>query len=162
MAGLKLPRTSLPEVLLAGPLWNRVCDTLERLDRLQFSQQFNVSDGPAGRLVSLRGVNLKGVIFVINSTASGGGKYHGRTLVGPASADVSDSSNLADADFGTFAGANDVLALNTRESGAGAGHDLDAAGFLPLIFFGWLLKTNSDGVKVVAFDGAQHEDCTEP
>lgn len=99
------------------------------------------------------------VVFKLSSDASGGGKYNGKSRTALPTADIAATGTLAESNLGTFSATEDVLALNTREVGAST-HDLDAAGFLPLVFVGWLIRTNADGTKVVEFDGLQTEACT--
>lgn len=91
----------------------------------------------------------------ISGSASGGGKYNGNLWKNPTS--VSASGNLSEADLGTSG--NSCLILNVREVGKST-HDLASSAFLPLIFPGQLVCTNSDGTPVVVIDGFQWEDCT--
>lgn len=101
---------------------------------------------------------LQMVLFKITGNAAGGGKYTGKT-VDPSgvTSDVSGSGNLAESDLGTVAGSNDVLALNFDEVGQST-HILSTS-YLPLVFVGYLIKTNSDGTKVVGFHGEPFENC---
>lgn len=88
----------------------------------------------------------------ITGNASGNGKYTGKSFA-DVTADVSASGNLAEADFGTLAAANDCLVLNGPELGvSNTGHDVTAAtntAQFSLYFTGRLVRVNSDGTKVV-------------
>jgi hypothetical protein len=100
------------------------------------------------------------VLVKITGSATGGGKYNGRILTARGTtADVATTGDLAESEIGTPAAADDALVLNTREVGKTT-HDLSSSTYLPLIFIGQVVQTNSDGKRVVAIDGMQWEDCT--
>ena len=93
--------------------------------------------------------------FKISSSASGGGKYNGKTVSGLSSA--TGTGNLAEADFGTVNSTEDLLCLNVREVGKST-HDVSSSTYLPLIFIGIIIGYAS-GKAIVAFDGMQWQDC---
>jgi len=93
----------------------------------------------------------------VTSTASGGGKYNGKLVTG--TSDATASGDLSEDDIGTVAGSENALVLNTPEVGKST-HDLEASGFLPLIFLGVRVGTTDDGDAIIVIDGQQWEDCT--
>jgi len=97
------------------------------------------------------------VLVTVTGSASGGGKYTGKTLAAPA-AMAAATGNLAETDLGVVADANDALVLNVREVGKST-HDLASTGFLPLVFIGKKIGVNADGKQVIVIDGLQQEDC---
>jgi hypothetical protein len=110
-----------------------------------------VGDTPAPFLVPAE----LAVAAKVTRSATGGGKYNGNLFNRPTS-DISPDTDLSEADLGTAGQA--CLILNTQEVGKST-HDLASGGFLPLIFIGLLIHTNSDGMPVVLIDGDQWEDC---
>lgn len=99
---------------------------------------------------------LTSVQVKITGNATGGGKYVGRLVKGSSTAN--DIDNLTEADLGTASGSEDCLILNRREVGS-AGHDLEATGYLPVVFDGRPIGYTTDGKLIVTIDGGQQEDC---
>jgi hypothetical protein len=88
----------------------------------------------------------------VTSNAAGNGKYNGKSFT-DVTADVSASGNLAESDFGTLSSTEDCLILNPVELGSSTtGHDVTATANtdkFAIYFTGRLVRTNSDGIKVV-------------
>lgn len=90
---------------------------------------------------------------LVTGNATGNGKYVGKSFA-PNPSDVDPATNLAEADFGALADADDCLILNPVELGLStSGHmvteTVNTTAFA-IYFIGQLLHTNTDGTKVVA------------
>jgi hypothetical protein len=114
----KLPRanTTGPMVLL-GPLWNLLCDLVERAVNFTVAPPLIWRDLPSGRCLSIEIPPTAGVVFIEINEYLGDGKYAGG-LQRSKTGEVSVETMSAPTDFFTgLEGASPVVLWNLFEAG---------------------------------------------